>query len=129
MSVAKAVLLRESLVIQHVRASEDAVGWTVVGSIHPTQTTHAKRALAAAGDQMLAAAKQSIDVHVIGAGSNPFTPLHGGLGFSVKLAFVPNEVEACWDLLHKGFCIRGCSCKWHHPRWQATVNIQLETMR
>jgi len=125
MSVAETILLRENSVVQHVRCSENATGWTIVGSIHPTQAAYAKRVLASAGDQMLTSAQQCSNVHVIGAGANPFTPLYGGLGFSVQVAFLPNEAAACWNLLRKGFCARGHACRWQHPSWEATVNVQL----
>lgn len=127
MFVAEAVL-RESSVIHQVRRSENASGWTIVGSIHSAHAAYAKRTLASAGDKMLTAAKQSSKVCMVGAEANPFTPLYGGLGFGVKLAFVEDEATACWNLLGKGFCARGASCKWHHPSWEATVNIQLNSV-
>jgi len=114
--------------ITKVQASENAGGLSLVASIQDAQSGSAEAALGHAGEAMLAAALRSESVYVVGYEQDPFKPLHEELGFRAQLAVVHDEALACWDLLAKGVCSRGCSCKWQHPAFQTTVSVSFEVV-
>lgn len=37
-------------------------------------------------------------------------------GFSAILTDMPDRSQACWDAYGTGFCQRGVTCRWRHPR-------------
>lgn len=116
--------------IEKVQTSETPLGGTsLVANIRSTQYGQTEAALNSAGEAMLAAASRSENMYVIGYERHPFKALQNGTGFCVQLAMVLDENQACWDLLAKGVCARGCSCKWQHPTCQTMTNVSLEIIR
>lgn len=109
-----------------VHTMENSGGWSLAAGVQGTAGGNVEGALADAGEALLAAAGESENVYVVGYEREPFKPLHNGVGFRAQLAIVPDEALACWDLLAKGVCSRGCACKWQHPAFTANLRVSLE---
>jgi hypothetical protein len=80
-------------------------------------------ALKSAKDTLLHATSQSKLVHVMGYEKNPFTNFHNG--FECTLIANLNSNCACWDLISKGYCHRGGSCRWDHAAFQSKVCVMI----
>lgn len=80
--------------------------------------------LSRAKDALLRGAEQSACIYVLGHLAEPF--FDTTCGFSATLGGMEDEGAACWDYYDKGFCHRGCFCKWAHARYQATVSVDVQ---
>jgi hypothetical protein len=119
--------LTSSGVMQKVERIEGVTEWSLIGSFQSVNLQQCQHSLEAVKAAILYAAEQSSDVYVVGYEVEPFTPLCGPyLGFRTQLALVQDESSACWDLLTKGLCNRGCKCRWQHPSWQVSIDVVLK---
>jgi hypothetical protein len=73
---------------------------------------------------LLRSAEESKGTYVIGYEARPFEVKNGG--FSAQLAEMEDESVACWNFYAKGFCYRGCSCRWQHPKRMVTVEVLVD---
>lgn len=109
-----------------VENTQHAGGWAVIGTVPQAQFQQVQPSLATMQKVMLRAAEVSANAYIIGYDAAPFAPAGPGhFGFRTQLALVQDESSACWDLLSKGYCHRGCACRWQHPSWQATVDVTI----
>lgn len=113
--------LKKMTTVQRTSVQETARGWSVAGhvassDVRSTQFTSTEAAL-------LRAAEESSNVYVVGYEAEPFQSLTLCNGFKARLAFVENDQTVCWDFVSKGFCKRGCKCRWQHPVWQVEVDF------
>lgn len=113
--------LKKMTAIQRTSVQETARGWSVAGHVASSDagSTHFASTEAA----LLRAAEESSNVYVVGYEAEPFQSLTLCNGFKARLAFVENDQTVCWDLVSKGFCKRGCKCRWQHPVWQVDVDF------
>lgn len=107
------------------KVTEDMSGWTLSGYCQSATMLNYQSALSVVQDKLLQGAEKSSGVYVVGYETTPFKPAAGHVGFSAQLALVQDESSACWDLLAKGHCQRGCTCRWQHPQWQVGFTVQL----
>lgn len=110
------------------KSTDTLDGWTVEGSCQATTWQHYMYAMQTAKESMRVAAARSRGVYIVGSKRAAFTPTPCGCGFKVRLAYVEDEQNACWDYLSKGFCGRyGCSsyncCRWRHPVHQVDLEV------
>jgi hypothetical protein len=98
-------------------------GWTLSCTVPASQMQSFEATTEFVGDALLKAAEASDGVYIVGYEAMPFAALGSRPGFSATLALVPDEANACWDLLARGYCRRGCACRWQHPSWQVTVEV------
>lgn len=112
--------------MKSVQISELPGGLSLIGSVDGDRCGDANGVLDLAGQAMLAKALESESIYVVGYERDPFKPLQEGFGFCAQLAMVYDENLACWDLLAKGACSRGCFCKWQHPTIHMAINVSLD---
>mmetsp|Transcript_44285 Transcript_44285/g.128054 ORF Transcript_44285/g.128054 Transcript_44285/m.128054 type:complete len:310 (-) Transcript_44285:55-984(-) len=72
---------------------------------------------------LLQAAAGSTMTTVMGYGAAPFVPTADG--FSAMLGKCERADLACWDAYCQGFCRRGNSCPWKHPRTLLQVDFHI----
>merc|ERR1719380_469342 len=114
--------LKACALVKHAEVQDVTTSWSLTGSLQPESFNQAGNVLAVVQNALLSAAKQSDDVYIIGYEAQPFKAISGRLGFRAQLAIVQDESSACWDLLAKGYCHRGCGCRWQHPSWQISFD-------
>lgn len=116
--------LRSCPCVVQVEKTQHAGGWSLIGSVPQAQFQQVQPLFATVQEAMLRAAEVSENAYIIGYDATPFVPAGPGrFGFCAQLALVQDESSACWDLLSKGYCHRGCTCRWQHPSWQAAVDV------
>jgi hypothetical protein len=59
---------------------------------------------------LLSRSSNQQDIYMLGYAAKPF--VSGSGGFVVVLGDMAAETRACWDFYSKGFCRKGCDCKW-----------------
>jgi len=106
--------------------NEHASGWTLHGYVQPELMYQSQNGLSLVQDSMMQAAQNSENVYLVGYEAEPFQPMQQGeMGFTAKLVIVADESSACWDHVGKGFCRRGCACRWMHPQWEVDISVQM----
>jgi len=124
-AAAQAELMR-CAAVQQVGTLQSGTDWSIAGSCQAVGLVQAQPRLELVKQAILNAAAQSNSIYVVGYEASPFFALPTGFGFSARLAMVEDDATACWDLLTKGHCCRGCSCRWQHPKWQVSLNVTLK---
>jgi hypothetical protein len=82
-------------------------------------------------EQVLTQAKHAIftsvaevpRLYVMGQRLSPF--VQTSQGFAVMVGIVEDPNQACWDAFGKGFCARGTTCHWQHPKLMTHININV----
>jgi len=121
-------VLRSSENVQTAEVQETGTGWTLTCSMLPSRMQHFAEISDRVGKTLLEAAAKSENIYVVGYENAPFVEFLDRPGFSTQLALVQDEESACWDLLAGGYCRRGCACRWQHPTWQVTVDVNARSI-
>jgi len=109
-----------------VEVRHDLDGWYVITHIHPTAVHHTQQVLSIAKETLLWVATESETVYVLGYSARPFQATNWG--FIAKLGELKGKWHhACTDIFRKGFCPRGESCFYAHPKTQTSVNFVVQS--
>jgi hypothetical protein len=75
-------------------------------------------------DTLLSSAENSEKTYIMGYNNRPFSNVDS-LSFSFSIGSVPTAHmnTACWDTYEKGYCPRGCGCRWDHPTDSDTMKV------
>lgn len=112
--------------VQQVGSAQREDKWFLEASCQKADLPRTHSILAIAKQAMLCAAQKSEKIRILGSERTPFAPTSAGLGFSAQLAFVEDDSSACWNLMAKGACRHGCSCRWQHPSWVVSVHAAMK---
>lgn len=98
-------------------------GWTIELTPEETGTLKGDYVLALAKHAFLSHSCEDHGLYMLGYAAKPFISRPNG--FVVVLGNVAAEKRLCWDFYSKGFCRKGCDCKWEHPTCSTPINITL----
>mmetsp|Transcript_20787 Transcript_20787/g.64950 ORF Transcript_20787/g.64950 Transcript_20787/m.64950 type:complete len:276 (-) Transcript_20787:60-887(-) len=104
-----------------IEAIEHGQGWIIMAQVQPEDMHRAEYLLKLAKEALLGTTEQSSSVKVMGYRQAPFLPLPQG--FTASLGAVQDASQACYDAYGKGFCRRGCACRWEHPSCVRSVKV------
>jgi len=126
LAMAVTVALSGSMCCGKVEAIKDncCQGWTI--EVTPTEELkpHKDMLLQLAKDTLFNATCTSDTLYIMGYGSKPF--IAKSQGFITILGNMADESGSCWDFYNKGFCTRGCECKWAHPKFMMPINLVMK---
>lgn len=109
----------------NVAAADGPLGWSISARMCAKDSAkNRERALTVVKESLLSAAAASENIFVAGYLAQPFTATP--MGFVAEVVMAPHASEACWTILKKGFCQRGCQCRWKHPEHQRAVNVVIQ---
>eukprot|EP00928_Gymnodinium_smaydae_P019842 TRINITY_DN17638_c0_g7_i1.p1 TRINITY_DN17638_c0_g7~~TRINITY_DN17638_c0_g7_i1.p1 ORF type:complete len:297 (-),score=42.15 TRINITY_DN17638_c0_g7_i1:54-944(-) len=100
-------------------------GWELLAQLKPELCFCAPQVLEQVQQSFLLASNNSSSVYILGYAASPFVPLPLDFGCSCSLALVQDENRACWDLLSRGFCARGHTCRWEHSSCLAELSVRI----
>jgi len=107
--------------------TEGTLGWTVVAHIGAQDHQRRDELLGVTREAILAAARLSDPVCVLGGKACPFsaTPM----GFTARLgAMSRRQPGGCWNMLDQGCCKYGSRCRWQHPIAKKTLSVVVKVV-
>jgi len=109
----------------HVAASKGTSKcWSIELTPKADGRMDAEYLLNLAKNTMLSLSSQGQGVYMLGYAEKPFMPKPSGC--VVVLGDMAAETHACWDFYSKGFCRKGCDCKWEHSNCCMAVSIMIK---
>lgn len=99
-------------------------GWTVEVAPKEELKPQREHLLQLAKNALFNAAASSKTAYIMGNASKPFVAK--SQGFVTMVGDMQDESKACWDFYSKGFCTRGCECKWAHAECLMPINVVIK---
>lgn len=121
--------LKTCTFVSQVHQCSTTRAWSLMGCVDRVPAQQLRMAFSLVQNALLKAAEQSASVYIVGYEAAPFIPARSGLGFSARLALVPDESTACWSLLSTGVCNQGSGCTRRHPSWQVSIDVVIQSSR
>lgn len=120
-SLVKAALEGFSCVVDVQIVEEGVECWAFTIKVRAEDMQRTEYVLTLAKEALLENAEKTPCVKVVGHRLAPFLPFPHG--FVATLGFVQDESKACYDAYGRGFCRRGCSCRWQHPPCGRSIRV------